>query len=60
VRTGQEHMQVFSSLNARCCGSPQFVTTLQGRLSQQGSGGACAILGMTLSCVDLVFDRLVS
>jgi len=31
------------------------VTTLQGRLVQQESGGACAILGMTLSRTDLVF-----
>ncbi len=45
------------------------VTTLQGRLvnkslealvrsSQQESGGACAILGMTLSRRDLVLVRL--
>ncbi len=31
------------------------VTTPQGRLVQQESGGACAILGMTLSRMDLVF-----
>ena len=34
------------------------VMTLQSRLVQQESGGACAILGMTLSRADLVFGRL--
>ncbi len=33
-----------------------YVTTLQSRLVQQESGGACAILGMTLSRTDLVFS----
>ncbi len=35
------------------------VMTLQSRLVQQESGGACAILGMTLSRADLVFSRFV-
>ena len=35
-----------------------FVTTLQSCRVQQESGGACAILGMILSRVDLVFSRL--
>ena len=38
--------------------SPNVVMTLQGRLANKSSGGACAILGMTLSRADLVFDRL--
>ena len=33
------------------------VTTLQSRSVRQGSGGACAILGMTLSRVDLALIR---
>src|SRR6266404_3305965 len=40
-------------------GSGSFVTTLQGRSVGQESGGACAILGMTLSRADLVFDLSV-
>ena len=38
--------------------SPNVVMTLQGRLANKSSGGACAILGMTLSRADLVFGRL--
>ncbi len=36
---------------------PIDVTTLQGRSVNTGSGGACAILGKTLSRMDLVFCR---